>query len=108
MNRASPESGSNDSVEDTKDNRVGLAPVFAAAVGAACCLAVPALVGLFAGGAGAAASSGGSGLLSLFIIGFALAGVLVVALRYVRASRRGGDESSQDETRQRGESESIR
>ena len=108
MNRASPESDSDNSAQDTKGNRMGLAPVFAAALGAACCLAVPALIGLFAGGTSAAALSGGSGLLSLFIIGFALAGVLVVALRYVRASRRGGDESSQDETRQRGESESIR
>lgn len=87
---------------------MGLAPVFAAAVAAACCLAVPLLVGLFAGGTSAAALSGGSGLLSLLIIGFALGGVLVVALHYVRASRRGADESSHGETRQRGESESIR
>lgn len=87
---------------------MGLAPVFAVAFGAACCLGMPLLAGLFAGGATAAASSGGSELLSLFIIGFALAGVVVVGLRYVRASRRRADESSQDETRRRAESESTR
>lgn len=108
MNRASPESDSSHSAPGNQDNRMGLAPVFAAALGVACCLALPVLVGLFAGGTSAAALSGGPGLIALFIIGFALAGVLVVALHYVRASRRGVDESSQGETRQRGESESSR
>ncbi|MGQ0548026.1 MAG: hypothetical protein ACT4P3_22305 [Betaproteobacteria bacterium] len=81
--------------EKTDDDRMGLAPVFAAALAAACCLAVPLLVGLLAGGATAAASSGGLDLLSLFIIGFALGGVIVVALHVWRASRRHADESAQ-------------
>jgi len=66
------------------------------------------LVGLFSGGTAAAALDGGPGLLSLFIIGFALGGALVVALYYFRASRRRADESSQGTTQQRGESESSR
>ena len=98
MNRASPNSNGNDSAEDTKDNRIGLAAVFASALAAACCLSVPLLVGFFAGGTNAAASSGGSDLLSLFIIGFALGGVLVVALYYLRASRRHRSNASRHDT----------
>lgn len=81
---------------------MGLAPVFAAAFAAACCLAVPLLVGLLAGST-AAASSSGSELLSLFIIGFALAGVLVVVLSYWRASRKRSGESPQGKAPERGE-----
>ncbi len=92
---------------DTKekpDNRMGLAPVFAAAFAAACCLAVPLLVGFLAGGTTAAASSGGSDLLSLFIIGFGLGGVLIVALSYLRRSRRRSEESPRGKVPERGES----
>ena len=86
---------------------MGLAPVFAAALAAACCLGVPVLISLFAGGTTAAVWSGGFDLLSLFIIGFALGGVLVVALRYMR-TRRASDESSEAESRRHGESQSVR
>lgn len=105
MNRVPQESQNDNSAEDTKGDGMGLAPVFAAALGAACCLGIPLLVGLFGGGT-SAALSGGSGLLSLFIIGFALGGVLVVALRYMR-TRRASDESSQAGSRRDGESESV-
>ena len=90
------------------DNRMGLAPVFAAAFAAACCLAVPLLVGLLAGSTSAAASSGGWDLLSLFIIGFAIGGVVVVALSYLRASRRRSDVSRQGKAAERRESGSSR
>lgn len=96
---------------DTKerpDNRMGLAPLFAAALAAACCLAVPLLVGFLAGGTTAAASSGGWDLLSLFIIGFALGGVIVVALSYLRSSRARSEESPRGELSERGDPESGR
>lgn len=99
MNRTSWKPESNDSAQDTKDNRMGLAPVFAAALGAACCLAVPALVGLLAGSTSAAASGGGLDVLSLLIIGFALGGVLVVALPYLRAQKSRCDKSPQGKNR---------
>ena len=69
MKRTSLESEKPDADQEKPDNRMGLAPVFAAAFAAACCLAVPALAGLFAGGTSAVASSGDSGLLSLFVVG---------------------------------------
>lgn len=108
MNGASPESDDNNSAQETKRDGMGLAPVFAAALVAACCLGMPALVGLFAGGAAAAAPGGGPELLSLFIIGFALAGVAAVVVHYVRASRRRADEPSRDEAPSRGESGSVK
>jgi len=94
MKRTSLESEKPDADQEKPDNRMGLAPVFAAAFAAACCLAVPLLVGLMAGST-ATASSSGSELLSLFIIGFALAGVLVVVLSYWRVSRKRSGESPQ-------------
>ena len=89
--------------QEKPDDRMGLAPVFAAALAAACCLAVPLLVGLLAGGTSAAASGGGPDLLSLFIIGFALGGVIVVALHVLRASRRRAHESAQGKESESGE-----
>lgn len=76
---------------------MGLAPVFAAALGAACCLGIPLLVALFGGAGGAAASGAGPDLLTLVIIGFALGGVLVVAIQFWRSTR--GSRQDAPETR---------
>lgn len=93
MNRSSMKPRIEDSGKQARDGGMGLAPVYAAVLGAACCLGVPLLVALLAGGTSAAASRGGFDLLTLLIIGFALGGVLAVAISHWRASKRRRHES---------------
>ena len=98
MKRALPDSESTDAGREKRDgreehdNRMGFAPVFAATLGAACCLGVPILVGLLGGGTAASLSGGDIDLLTLVIIGFALGGVLAVAVSYLRTRERPRDD----------------
>lgn len=65
-----------------------LGSMLGAVFAALCCLGVPLLVALLGGSASAAVSGGDSDLLTLLIIGFALGGVLAVAISHWRGSKR--------------------
>lgn len=90
MKRGSPEQPAPDPDRERAGKGAGLAGVYAAALGAACCLAVPLVVALLGGSAGAVLSGGGSDLITLAIIGFAIGGVLAVVMSIWRDKGRRG------------------